>query len=64
MKKHWSVLPLSRRILCIVNAIFLPVFLVIYLTYGSGMVLRFNDTIFSAEKVEDTILFTGVVENP
>jgi len=62
MKENWSKLPLSRRILCIVNAVLIPIFLIIYLTYGNKAVIRFNSDLLLAEKGENEIFFSGEIK--
>ena len=59
MKENWSKLSLPRRILCIVNALLIPIFLIIYLTYGNKVVMRFENDLFLAEKGENEIFFSG-----
>lgn len=62
MKKHWSVLPLSRRILCVVNVLLFLVFFIIYLFYCNRVVIRFGNDILEAEKGESAIYFSGEIE--
>ena len=62
MKDKWHHLPLPQRVLLLLQAFLVVLFLILYATFGRQQVIEYHNTLFRCRTDGDTTVYSGTLD--